>query len=61
MVDHPDGGKSAGAVVFGIVMAAASYAIKPIFDPVISSRCLMIGLALMLLPAIFKIMASGFL
>lgn len=60
MVDHPDGGKSAGAVVFGIVMAASSYAIKPIFDPVISSRCLMIGLGLLLLPALFRIMSSGF-
>ncbi|MFO1003496.1 MAG: hypothetical protein U0936_24450 [Planctomycetaceae bacterium] len=60
MVDHPDGSKSAGAVVFGIVMAASSYAIKPLYDPEVSSRCLMIGLALILVPAIFKLMMSGF-
>lgn len=60
MIVHRDAGISTGAVVIGIVMTASSYAIKPIIDPTISSWCLVMGLTLLLVPAVFRVLASGF-
>lgn len=51
---------SAVMVVFGIVVTASSYAMKPIIDPRISSLWLGSGLLLLLAPAAIKVFASGF-
>ena len=62
---HRNADNSAGAVVFGIVMVAASYVVKPMFDVTISNIslsvwCLVSGLIMLLVPAAFKLMSTGF-
>ncbi len=60
METHRSTDLSAGVVVFGIVTTASSYAMKPILDSRIWPVWLAMGLLLLLAPAAFKVLSSGF-
>ena len=60
MDTHRSADLSAGVVVFGIVVTASSYAMKPILDQRIWQVWLALGLLLLLFPAAIKVFSSGF-
>jgi hypothetical protein len=57
---HRSSGLSACVIVFGIVMTASSYAMKPIVDARTSSVWLAIGLLMLLAPAVLSVFSAGF-
>ena len=57
---HRSADLSTGVVVFGIVMTASSYAMKPILDPRIWPVWLALGLFFLLFPALLRLLSSGF-
>ena len=60
MDTHRSADISAGVVVFGIVMTASSYAMKPILDARVWPIWLGLGLFFLLFPAALRVLSSGF-